>query len=231
MSLESILAVLDKEASVFITGTDTDAGKTFVSERLLNALSTQGLACAGFKPISAGCEQTSNGLRNDDAMRLNQVSSIKLPYELVNPIAYEDPVAPHLAAEKTKQAIDFDILERTYQHLIEKDIDLLLVEGAGGWQLPLGNVIKGGVLSEQVYFMPDFVASQNIPVILVVGMKLGCLNHALLSYQAIRASGCRCLGWVANQLDPQMDYYQENVDSLTHLIDVPMLAEFKYQAS
>jgi dethiobiotin synthetase len=231
MSLDSLMAVLGNESSVFITGTDTDAGKTFVSERLLHALSTRGIACAGFKPISAGCEQTPVGLRNDDALRLTQASSIKLPYALVNPIAYEDPVAPHLAAQKTKQPISIDTLNKTYQQLISKNIDLLLVEGAGGWQLPLGKVIKEGVLTDKQYFMPDFVVSQKLPVILVVGMKLGCLNHALLSYQAIRASGCRCLGWIANQVDPEMDYYEENLDSLRSLIDVPMLAEFKYQAS
>lgn len=229
MSLDTVFSVLDGIPAVFITGTDTDAGKTYVSERLLRLAAQKGKKCAGFKPISAGCEQTYQGLRNDDALRLTQASSIKLPYELVNPIAYLDPVAPHLAALKAKQTISIDTVNEAYNAISERALDFLLVEGAGGWQLPLGQVVNNGELTEEQWYMPDFVKTHDLPVILVVGMKLGCLNHALLSYQAINASGCSCIGWIANQIDPNMDYYKENINSLKALIPKPMLAEVLFE--
>lgn len=213
-----------QHSRLFVTGTDTDAGKTYVSERILQEATHNKLKCIGFKPVSAGCEPTKDGLRNDDALRLMAASSMDVDYCLVNPIAYQDPVAPHLAAKRQNELIDIDLLDQSMERLSLHKPDLLLVEGAGGWQLPLGQVKIQGQTSAQQYFMPDFVKQHKLPVLLVVGMKLGCLNHALLSYQAIVQSGCECIGWVANQIDPGMDYFEDNLTSLTELLSIPLLA-------
>jgi len=232
---ENIISVKDlsrkKTKTIFVTGTDTDAGKTYVSEIILEKIKQAGLSCVGFKPVSAGCELTPQGLRNDDALRLMRKATIDVAYDLVNPIAFADPVAPHLAALRQGTLINVDVLDSALHALQALNATLLLVEGAGGWQLPLGKTesrVKGQTLiSDNVSFMPDFVIKHQLPVVLVVGMKLGCLNHALLSYQAILASGAKCIGWIANQIDPHMDYYEENLNTLTELIDSPLLADVK----
>lgn len=199
--------------SVFITGTDTDAGKTVIAKAILQIAAQRGLSTVGFKPISAGCSETANGLRNEDALSLQSASSINVTYDEVNPVAFADPVAPHLAALRTKQKINVEQITSAYLHLNSYNADLLLTEGAGGWRLPLG----------QGQFLSDFVIQHKIPVILVVGLKLGCLNHALLTYQAIIADGVEVIGWVANQIDEQMLYLQDNIDSLKELIPAPCL--------
>ncbi|WP_413698680.1 dethiobiotin synthase [Psychromonas sp. KJ10-10] len=169
-------------------------------------------------PLSAGCEQTINGLRNEDALILQNSSSIKVDYDLVNPIAFVEPIAPHIAAENINTAIDLDRVSQGLQVLQDKQADLLLVEGAGGWLLPINN---GQVFSE-------WVIAQQLPVILVVGMKLGCLNHALLTYQNIINSGLKIAGWIANQVQPDMDFYEQNLTFLKQKIDAPMLAEIPH---
>lgn len=201
------------QARCFITGTDTDAGKTVVAEAILSAFASKGMKTLGYKPVAAGCEQTSEGLRNDDALKLQAASSIAVPYEQVNPLAYRDPVAPHLAAQRENRPISLRTLLEGFEALRQYKPDLLLMEGAGGWQLPLGNGA----------FMPDAVKALELPVILVVGMKLGCLNHALLTVAAVRAAGLQLVGWVANQVDPDMDYQSDNLATLKELIDAPCL--------
>jgi dethiobiotin synthetase len=204
--------------SFFITGTDTEVGKTFISQALLEAFNVRGLSTAAYKPVAAGCEQTSQGLRNDDALLLQAASSIELSYNEVNPIALAEPVAPHLAAQRLKQRLNLQDITEGFTHLQNKHVDLLLVEGAGGWRLPLGENESG-----KQQFLSDFAITHKIPVILVVGMRLGCLNHALLTAETIQNDGLQIAGWVANQLHGDMPYLQENIASLKAMLAVPCL--------
>ncbi len=200
----------------FVTGTDTDVGKTVISAGLMLALTQQGHSVIGHKPISAGCELVIEdgeaGLRNEDALALMAQASVQLPYEWVNPIAFAQPIAPHIAADMAHQAIDTAVLDEALARLQQVDADVLLVEGAGGWALPIGN---GKLLSE-------WVAKHQLPVVIVVALRLGCLNHALLTYQAVKASGCDVLGWVANDFCDQ-PFAQENIKTLKSMLDAPCL--------
>ncbi|TDF41345.1 dethiobiotin synthase [Alteromonadaceae bacterium M269] len=205
----------------FVTGTDTEVGKSFVTATILKCLSSAQYKTLGFKPIAAGCEQTADGLRNEDGLLLQDASSLDVPYELVNPIAFEPPVAPHLAAKQENKVIDTPMLSDTLATLQGLEPDLLLVEGAGGWRLPLGN---GRYLS-------DWCVEETLPVILVVGVKLGCLNHAVLTAEAIKRDGLKLAGWIANYCDEEMPLLNENVASLKSLIDAPMLGEVKRAAN
>jgi dethiobiotin synthetase len=224
--------------SVFITGTDTDAGKTYVSVLLLHAINRGGFKSIGFKPIAAGCEQTTQGLRNHDALNLQSAASYKVSYEKVNPIALFPPIAPHIAAAQVGKNIDMQQLADTLKQLHKEDADFLLVEGAGGWRLPilipsLSNRIEESKSAEvnctiKVQFLSDFVAQAKLPVILVVGMKLGCLNHAVLTFEQIKRDNCDIVGWFANQVDPNMSCYSENLASLHALLDAPFLGEVKH---
>ncbi|MEH6712772.1 MAG: dethiobiotin synthase [Paraglaciecola polaris] len=207
----------------FVTGTDTEVGKTFVSCALLAACRDIGLSTAAYKPISAGCERTTLGLRNEDALQLQLASSLVLDYDEVNPIAFEEPIAPHLACAKKVASGDGTFIELHdinlgYQHLVDKQSDVLLVEGAGGWRLPLGKNSEG---YEQ--YLSDFAVAHKLAVILVVGMRLGCVNHALLTAQAIEQDGLIVVGWVANMLEPDMPFLAENIQSLQNLLQAPLL--------
>ncbi|ABG41070.1 dethiobiotin synthase [Paraglaciecola sp. T6c] len=213
-----------KQHAFFVTGTDTEVGKTFVSCALLAACHDAGLSTAAYKPVSAGCDVTQAGLRNEDALALQQASNTPLSYDEVNPIAFAEPIAPHLACEKlmTKgqgAPIELDTINEGYVALIEKKSDMLLVEGAGGWRLPLGQNSQG-----QEQFLSDFAISQKLPVILVVGMRLGCINHALLTAQSIEQDGLNVAGWVANMLEPEMPFLEENIHSLARLLNAPLIA-------
>ena len=212
---------------IFVTGTDTDAGKTFVSVLLLKALNKQNYRTIGFKPIAAGCEWHDGVLKNADALALQSAASVKLPYEKVNPISFEPPIAPHIAAQLCGQTLSLSQISDAFDVLREVPADLVLVEGAGGWRLPLSAPSDGA----HALYLSDWVAQQKLPVILVVGMKLGCLNHALLSYEQIKRDGLEVVGWVANQMQSDMLHYQENLATLQAAISEPMLAEVKYQAS
>lgn len=208
----------------FVTGTDTEVGKTFFSVALLNALNKRKLKTAAYKPIAAGCVSSDAGLINEDALALQQASSIDLDYSEVNPIALVESIAPHLAAQiALKNGNDTDLsLERIKQGfslLLQKEPDILIVEGAGGWRLPLGENEEG-----QQTFLSDFVAKQNLSVILVVGMRLGCLNHAMLTADSVRQHGLKIVGWVANTLDPGMPFLAENIETLKKLIQAPLIA-------
>lgn len=204
----------------FITGTDTDAGKTVASRLILNTLSKQSDFTLGIKPISAGCEQTNEGLRNSDALILQKASTIKAPYDVINPIAFGPPIAPHIAAELDNCSISMSDLQTCLEKARMFNPRWLLVEGAGGWRLPLD---KNGT------YYSDFALQNQMKVILVVGMKLGCLNHAILSAQAIHHDRLQLVGWVANQLSDDMLYYQQNIDTLERLLGAPLLAEIPYQ--
>lgn len=204
----------------FVTGTDTDVGKTECAVLLLNELNTLSNKTLGIKPISAGCEKTEFGLRNNDALKLQKASSMQVDYDIVNPIAYQEAIAPHIAAAKYNNKIDLNSLQDCLDRAKQLQPDRLLVEGAGGWRLPLDN--RGN-------FMSDFALQNQMKVILVVGMKLGCLNHAVLTHQAIVADGLNCIGWIANQLSSDMPFYRENLACLDSLLDCPRVADVPFQ--
>jgi len=210
----------------FITGTDTEVGKTFISQALLLAFNARGLSTAAYKPVAAGCEETSQGLRNNDALLLQAASSVSLSYQELNPIAFVEPVAPHLAAQQRQQKISLQDISQGFEHLQNKQADVLLVEGAGGWRLPLGETESG-----KQQFLSDFAIEHKLPVILVVGMRLGCLNHALLTAEVIQHDGLQIVGWVANQLHGDMPYLQENIASLTDLLSLPFIGSVPKLAS
>lgn len=203
----------------FITGTDTSVGKTFVTCLLLQALNRQGIAGLGMKPVAAGAEMIGGQLANDDALALAQAGCCEVPYSWVNPCLLPLPVAPHIAAERAGLSIDLPLIQQAYAK-IAAQAEVVLVEGAGGWLVPLSDTLD----------MSDLARCLNLPVILVVGMRLGCLNHALLSARAIAGSGLKLHGWVANQLDPQMLEYAANLQALQQRIAAPLLAEIPYSA-
>ncbi|MEH6471466.1 MAG: dethiobiotin synthase [Halopseudomonas sp.] len=202
----------------FITGTDTDAGKTLVSAALLQAAKQSGARCFGLKPIAAGAEQTEAGTGNDDALLLMKHSSIKLSYDQVNPVLLQEPIAPHIAAQREGKNITVSRLAGYCRGALMTPADLVVVEGAGGWRVPLNRSESLAGLAREL----------QLPVILVVGMRLGCLNHALLTAEAIVADGLPLAGWVANRIDPDMNGYQENLDTLKSLLRAPLLAEIPY---
>ncbi len=202
----------------FVTGTDTEVGKTFVSGALLQQSVKRGKRAIGFKPVASGCERTVEGLRNSDALTLQASGEPVLKYEEVNPFSFEEAIAPHIAAKRAQTCIDVKRINQAYLALTQKDADILIVEGAGGWRLPLGNG----------QFMSEFVAQQQLPVVIVVGMKLGCLNHAKLTEEAILNDGLKVAGWVANHIQPDMPYLAENIASLHEMMLSPCLGEIPW---
>ncbi|WP_461537523.1 dethiobiotin synthase [Spongorhabdus nitratireducens] len=197
----------------FVTGTDTDAGKTFVSVALLHRAKEEGLTTAAIKPVAAGCEETEDGLRNGDALALSEAMTFNLPYPEVNPVAVEPPIAPHIAAEDSDILISAPVLADHCRKTMARNADFTLIEGAGGWRVPLNR--------EEAF--SDLPRLLDIPVILVVGMKLGCINHAMLTYEAICRDRLNIAGWVANQIDPEMSRKEDNLETLKQLIKAPFL--------
>jgi dethiobiotin synthetase len=194
----------------FITATDTDAGKTYVSSLLLQGFKTLGTTAIGVKPIAAGADdQGCNG----DALLLQRYSGIALPYKVINPVCYQAPVAPHLAAITEQLPIDEAQLNAALVQWQQLPVQQLLIEGAGGWLLPINHQ----------RYLADWVADKQLPVVLVVGMKLGCLNHAMLTVREIERSGCKLLGWVANCIDPDMALLEQNITDLRQRIAAPCL--------
>ncbi|MGB0468302.1 MAG: dethiobiotin synthase [Pontibacterium sp.] len=202
----------------FITGTDTDAGKTIVTAGLLAAANKAGLRTLGLKPVAAGCEQTEAGLRNSDALLLQQTASVNLSYEQVNPVTFEPAIAPHIAAMQEGRVLSGDRIAAYCKGAMMQPADLVLIEGAGGWRVPLS-------YRETMAQIPK---SLQIPVIMVVGMQLGCINHALLTAESIARDGLRLAGWIANGIDPAMDCYEENRDTIRNMLHAPLLAEIPY---
>lgn len=204
----------------FLSGTDTDVGKTLVACALLHAAKDSGYSTLGLKPVAAGCEQVQGVWRNSDALALIKASTVRLDYTAVNPIALPDAIAPHIAAEKVGVLISASRLANQCQQVLSKE-PWIIVEGAGGWRVPLND-------SET---MADLAKALELPVILVVGFKLGCLNQALLTIEAINNDGLRVAGWVANQIDPDMAVIQENLEALKTMIKAPCLGFIPYQSS
>lgn len=188
----------------FITGTDTDVGKTLVTAALLHSASDRGLVTIGLKPVAAGCDLVAGQLKNADALALMEASSVNLIYDQVNPVALEPAIAPHIAAQKAGVRLSADRLAAYCKGSLMRHYDLALVEGAGGWRVPLNDRETLASVAKQL----------NFPVILVVGMKLGCISHALLTAEAIIRDGLPFAGWVANRIDADMAEYEANLDSL-----------------
>ena len=197
----------------FVTGTDTDVGKTEVAAGLLAAANRLGLSTAAVKPVAAGCDGEAPMLRNHDASLLRDTMSLDLPYEKVNPVALKPAIAPHIAAAETECPIQLEALVEACQLVMAEQADLTLIEGAGGWRVPLG---PGTCFSE----LPQAL---NSPVILVVGMRLGCLNHAVLTAESIVSDGLQLAGWVANTIDADMPRFEENLLFLKEKIESPCL--------
>lgn len=197
----------------FITGTDTDVGKTVVACGLLAAANSQGLRSLAVKPIAAGAEMTDQGLRNDDALALDNAMSQKLPYQQLNPVCLAPAIAPHIAAMRAEKRVTVGQLEGYCRGALMTPSDFRVIEGAGGWRVPLNNTES----------LADLAKSLNFPVILVVGVKLGCLNHALLSVEAILRDGLPLAGWVANTIDAEMPEFDENIATLKRLLPAPCL--------
>ena len=197
---------------VYITGTDTGIGKTLVSAGLLAALNAAGIRAVGMKPVASGCELTSDGLRNEDALALLTQSHGAPDYALINPFALSDPIAPHIAANESGIDITLEPINAAFAAL-STNTDCVVVEGVGGWCVPLSDTLM----------QSDLVRSLNLPVILVVGLRLGCINHALLSARAIAADGCKLLGWIGNRIDPHMLRVDENIATLRERLPAPCL--------
>lgn len=200
--------MLDRHLTLFITGTDTGCGKTRVTALLARRLAACGLRVACFKPIASGCERIDDRLVNDDARILMRAMNVELDYATVNRYALEPAIAPHIAAEKAGISFDLDAICRD---ITSTEADVRLVEGVGGWRVPL----DGG------RFLGELPERLGCPVLLVVGMRLGCLNHALLTAQAIRDDGLELVGWIANYLDPDFDEPGANERTLDTRMDAP----------
>lgn len=202
--------------SVFVTGTDTEVGKTCISVALIEKLKQQGKSVAGMKPIASGCELTAEGLRNADALALMQHANHGLDYNTVNPYAFEPAIAPHIAASKIGDVIDVTLIQKQF-YKIQAEVDCVVVEGAGGWLVPLNDELS----------MADLAVRLGLPVVVVVGIRLGCINHALLTIESIKLSGLPIAGWVANHCNEGHET-DEIIASLKQRIAVPCLGTVPY---
>jgi len=200
-------------AAFFVTGTDTEVGKTTIAAGLLHAARQAGLSTAAAKPVASGCEMTADGLRNSDALALLAECTLPMRYEQVNPFAFEPAIAPHLAAREAGVELSAERLAEPVRRMLALQADFSLVEGAGGWRVPLAGREN----------LSDLVLLLGLPVILVVGVRLGCINHALLSAEAIERDGLRLAGWVANIVDPATSRLDENLATLGERLAAPCL--------
>lgn len=201
----------------FVTGTDTGVGKTSVSLELIHVLQARGHVVTAMKPVASGCQRKSSGLFNEDALRLQAQASFTVPYTQVNPYAFEPAIAPHVAAAEEGIDISLDVIEAALADL-GKEADRVVVEGVGGWAVPVNATLT----------MADVAVALGMPVILVVGIRLGCINHALLTEQAIIASGLKFAGWTASRLDPACQAQDEIVAALQQRLSAPCLGDAPY---
>lgn len=204
--------------SVFVTGTDTSVGKTLVSTALLHALARHYPRVVGMKPVAAGTAEVNGVQANDDVLALRAASSCSVPHALDNPVLLADAVSPHIAAARAGVRIDIAHIASCHRQLMQL-VDAVVVEGAGGFMVPLSSSENGA----------DLAQALGLPVVLVVGLRLGCLNHALLTVEAIRARGLPLAGWVANHIDPTMQAQADNLDFLQHHLSAPLLAKIAWQ--
>lgn len=203
----------------FVIGTDTGVGKTYVACALLHLLARRHARVCGMKPVASGAVRTADGWVSDDALALRAASTVAVPTALDNPVLLPEPVSPHIAAAHAHVDIDVNFLAQTYRRLRAR-ADAVVVEGAGGFFVPFSDTATGA----------DLAVALGLPVVLVVGMRLGCLNHALLTAEAVRARGLRLAGWVANRVDPQFLFPEENLGYLARHLGAPCWAELPWQA-
>lgn len=203
---------------LFVTGTDTDAGKTYISTGILNAFNKHNYSTLGIKPIASGCELRNGVLYNADALALQQASSIKLPYHKINPYAFEPAIAPHIAAQRVHCNVPVNELIKRTEEALQYPTDLCLVEGAGGWYVPLNDKET----------MADYVKATGLKVILVVGIRLGCINHAILTHKAIEHDDVPIAGWIANCMIPPREEHDEIIFTLNKWLKSPCLGIVGY---
>lgn len=203
--------------SIFVTGTDTGVGKTVVCAALTRALVGRGMRVAVMKPVASGSDATSEGLRNSDALALMAAANVAARYEVVNPYCFAPPISPHIAAREAGIAIELALLRSRFDALAAAS-DCVIVEGAGGWLAPISDTAA----------MADLAAALSLPVLLVVGLRLGCLNHALLSRESLGARGAAFAGWIANAIDPHFERAPENLATLTAGLGQPPLAHVPF---
>lgn len=201
--------------SFFITGTDTDAGKTWATIALMHYFKNKGLSVVGMKPVAAGCVWQDGQLKNADAMLMQENATVALDYKEINPCAFEMPVSPHIAAKDNP--VELDVIEKAFYDLKDK-ADVVLVEGAGGWLAPLNEECD----------IADLATVLQIPVIMVVAIRLGCINHARLTFNAIQTAGVQCVGWLAMCVDPEMQKQAENIEMIKNKISAPLLGTLAY---
>ena len=212
------------ERSLFIAGTDTGVGKTWVATRLLRAWARAGRRAAGMKPVAAGATRTGQGWRNEDALALQAAGNVELPYELLNPVCLPRAASPHLAARDASFYIDIDSIKADFDIIVSKT-DVIAVEGAGGWYAPLRD---GPPAEAGSGTMAELARLLDLPVLLVVGLRLGCLNHALLTAEAIARCGCKLAGWIANPIDSQFTDQAACIEWLEGALPASRLAVPEY---
>jgi dethiobiotin synthetase len=206
---------------IYVTGTDTGAGKTFASVALLQALARRDIAACGMKPVASGCEATHEGLRNEDALALLAASPPGVAYASINPYSLREPTAPEIAAAHDGVSVDLEVVAAAYATLTQAH-PLVVVEGVGGWLAPLSGR----------WMQADLVRRLQLPVLLVVGLRLGCINHALLTAQAIRSDGVRLVGWIGNRVDPALEHAEETIAILRgRLAPTPCLGVLPYAST
>lgn len=203
---------------LFIAGTDTHIGKTYISAGLLSAFNQSGYTTLGIKPIASGCHRINNILYNDDTLTLQRNASIQLASSILTPFAFEPPIAPHIAAALSNQTLSVNLLNEKCRPALEYESDVSIIEGCGGWHVPLN----------QTETMADFVIFNQFKVILVAGIRLGCINHTLLTYRAMIQDGADVIGWIANCIDPDMPMKADNIASLQQRLPVPCLGMVDY---
>lgn len=205
-------------SAFYVTGTDTGIGKTMGSTALLHALRARGHTAVGMKPVASGCEQTAHGWRNEDALALQDASEPQPDYATLNPYALPAPLAPELAAADVGVTLSLEPIARAFAQL-RAQAEVVVVEGVGGWAAPLSADLD----------QADLVRALKLPVVLVVGVRLGCINHARLTAAAIAADGLECIGWIANEIDPQMERIEENIDMLRQRLTMPCLGRIAWR--
>jgi dethiobiotin synthetase len=202
------------KTAYFITGTDTDVGKTYIASTLVKHFCQQGLQAVGMKPVAAGAELVNGRLLNSDVIELIKASNVDADLALINPYVFAPAIAPHIAAEQAAIKVSLDNIQQSFDALQAK-ADVVVVEGVGGFRVPINRQET----------MADLAVKLNLPVILVVGVRLGCINHALMTAGSIRAAGLNLVGWVANRIDQNMPAIEENIATLKAMIKAPCIAD------
>ena len=202
------------KTAYFITGTDTDVGKTYIASTLVKHFCQQGLQAVGMKPVAAGAEMVNGRLLNNDVTELIKAGNVDADLVLINPYVFAPAIAPHIAAEQVSIRVSLDNIQQAFD-VLQTKADVVVVEGAGGFRVPINRQET----------MADLAVKLNLHVILVVGVRLGCINHALMSAGSIRAAGLNLVGWVANRIDPNMPAIEENIATLKAMLKAPCIAD------